>query len=359
VVTSIKHFPGHGDTATDSHLGLPVVLYDRARLNAMELAPFRACLAAGATSVMIAHVALPALTGDPSLPATLSHAIITDLLRNELGYDGVVISDCMEMAAVAKGVGAPQGALMTLQAGSDIALVSHTHAWQKASLANIRSALDTGGLTHGMVAIAAGRVVALKERMVGWETLPGATVPAWVRGADHQALSARAYAAAVTLARNDADLIPLRLAPDAEMLIIAPEINEMTMAVDLPFAPERFLEAVGAFHAKARLHRLPVAPDAAALDVTLGAARQAAVTVVLTSGAQRDPRQADLMRRLLATQSPSIGVAVYTPYDLRAFPDLPTYLATFEYTAPALVAAASVLFGAITPQGKLPVQIGA
>ena len=101
-MTTLKHFPGHGDTSVDSHLDLPVIDHDLDRLHAVELVPFKECMAAGADAVMSAHVYFPALEKQENVPATLSHSVITGLLREELGFDGVITTDCMEMDAIAK-----------------------------------------------------------------------------------------------------------------------------------------------------------------------------------------------------------------------------------------------------------------
>ena len=146
VLTSVKHFPGHGDTAVDSHQTLPNIPHTLRRLDDVELVPFRAALAAGADSVMIAHVALPQLMGSAALPATVSPAIVRGLLRERLGFDGVVISDCLEMRAVTETVGTERGAVMALQAGIDLLLVSHRYDRQLGSLRALQAALEAGEL---------------------------------------------------------------------------------------------------------------------------------------------------------------------------------------------------------------------
>ncbi len=105
IITTLKHFPGHGDTNVDSHLDLPIISHDMERLNQIELHPFRKCIEAGADTVMTAHVYFPSIETQPGVPATLSEKVITGLLRNKLGFTGVVTTDCMEMNAISNGVG--------------------------------------------------------------------------------------------------------------------------------------------------------------------------------------------------------------------------------------------------------------
>jgi uridine kinase len=130
VMATAKHFPGHGDTDTDSHLTLPCVPHDRARLDRVELPPFRAAVAAGAGAIMTAHVTVPAIEPCPGLPATLSRAVLTGLLREEMGFDGLIVTDCLEMAAIADRFGVAEAAVAAIRAGADMALISHTAARQ-------------------------------------------------------------------------------------------------------------------------------------------------------------------------------------------------------------------------------------
>lgn len=121
VLATAKHFPGHGDTATDSHLELPVIPHDRPRLDAVELAPFRQAIASQVAAIMTAHLLLPALDGDR--PATLSRPILTDLLRGELGYDGLIVTDALVMQAITKQYGEYEAPVLAFEAGADVLLM--------------------------------------------------------------------------------------------------------------------------------------------------------------------------------------------------------------------------------------------
>ncbi len=172
VISCLKHFPGHGDTAVDSHLALPMIPHSLKRLKALELVPFRNGIQAGAASVMIAHMAFPALTHDNALPATLSSAIIQGLLREKMKYEGVILSDCLEMQAISDTFGTESAAVMALQAGIDLALVSHHAALQQGSLAAMREAALTGDLSAQVIRRAAERVMSLKARYLSWDEAP-------------------------------------------------------------------------------------------------------------------------------------------------------------------------------------------
>src|SRR5699024_8054318 len=123
MITTIKHFPGHGDTNTDSHLGIPVIEHDMNRREEVELKPFTACINQGADTVLTAHIHFPAIESENGLPATLSKSVITHLLREKMHFNGVVTTDCMEMEAISKTIGTEKGAVATIKAGSDFAMI--------------------------------------------------------------------------------------------------------------------------------------------------------------------------------------------------------------------------------------------
>jgi beta-N-acetylhexosaminidase len=160
-----KHFPGHGDTSTDSHLELPLVEHPPDRLRAIEFAPFRAAIAAGVATIMTAHVFVPSL--DDTLPATLSRRVVSDMLRHELGFEGVIISDDLEMKAVASTYAVPAAAVMAIDAGCDALLIcSGDHAAQSAALEALVHAIEDGRLSATRVEDALKRHVRAKERFL-------------------------------------------------------------------------------------------------------------------------------------------------------------------------------------------------
>ena len=159
-----KHFPGHGDTDTDSHHALPRIGHDRARLDAVELVPFRAALGVGLAAVMTSHILFPAL--DPALPATLSPAILTGLLREELGFEGLIITDDLEMKGVADGWGAAEAAVLAVQAGADILLCCHTWETQREIRQALVAAVETRRLPESRVVVAVSRITQAKAQWV-------------------------------------------------------------------------------------------------------------------------------------------------------------------------------------------------
>jgi beta-N-acetylhexosaminidase len=162
VAACAKHFPGHGDTAEDSHHALPVVPHDRARLEAVEIAPFAAAVAAGIPMVMTAHVVYPAL--DPERPATLSPAIVEGVLRRRLGFDGVVATDDLEMAAIAARFGWEEAIVMAVEAGCDLLLVCHDADRQRRAVVALRRAAEGGRLSPARIEASLARLARLRGR---------------------------------------------------------------------------------------------------------------------------------------------------------------------------------------------------
>ena len=173
IIPVVKHFPGHGDTQTDSHLGLAIVPHDRKRMDAVELVPFRAAIAAGAPVVMTGHINTPGIS-DKNLPATLNPDILTDLLRTELHFDGVIITDAMEMGAITKNYDESESTLLAVEAGADMLLVPVS--LERACMA-LLDAVKSGRISERRMNDSVRRILTLKatyglERMVPDDVLP-------------------------------------------------------------------------------------------------------------------------------------------------------------------------------------------
>jgi len=354
----LKHFPGHGDTAVDSHLTLPTLPYTSERLASLELVPFKSGIAAGVESAMIAHVALPALTEHDTLPATLSPAIVQGLLREQLGFNGVILSDCMEMRAISETFGTERAAVMALQAGVDLVLVSHHPKRQRGSVEAIQAAIQTQELSAHMLQQAAEQVLSFKARYLSWHDVPATrTVPAIVGCEEHVQLQSQAYELSTTLVRNDEALLPLKLNSDESIVVLSPKRNTMTIVEDRYYSDDLLVDILQQYHPRVEL--VPVPPDLLKDDCTilLQKTRESDIFVLATANADRDVQQAELVRCLISSGRHIIVIAIHNPYDLQAFPQLSTYLCTYEYSRPALVAAVRVMFGEKQATGHLPVSI--
>jgi len=306
---------------------------------------------------MIAHISFPALTHQEALPATVSPAIVRGLLREKLGFDGVIISDCMEMNAVAETIGTERATVMALQAGVDLVLVSHTYARQLGSIEAIQLALQAGDLPPEVLYRAAERVLRLKDRFLSWDSLPAAPIPVWVGGPSHRHLRNQAYELSTTLVRNDDALLPLHLDQAENVLVISPRGEGYTRVEDRRYPHEFLARSIRRRHD--RVSAMFTSPFLAAVEreEILRVAGASDLIIMATLNTHLDQQQAELMRDLLQTGRRVIGIAVGNPYDLLVFPQLRSYLVTYEYTKPALAAAVRVLFGEIQPNGHLPVSL--
>ncbi len=372
ILSCLKHFPGHGDTAVDSHLALPLIPYDLERLEALELVPFRGGIEAGAECVMIAHVSFPALTSQDMLPATLSPDIVQGLLREKLGFSGVILSDCMEMRAISDTFGTERAAVTALQAGIDLVLVSHTYTRQRGSIEAILAAVETHELSPQAIQQAAERVLRLKARYLSWDDGQdklrsyNAHPQLDAGGRDlsgrdksrpynvHLQLQDEAYEMSTTLVRNEDGLLPLRPGAGEQIVIVSPQRNTMTMVEDRYYSDDLLAEIIKQYAGNVSVLHVSSGDDWRSL---LQATNEADTFIVATVNAHLDEQQAEIVRYLVSSGRRVIGIAVRNPYDLSAFPQLRTYLVTYEYTRPALVGAARVLFGERQARGHLPVSM--
>jgi len=220
MLATAKHFPGHGDTEVDTHLDLAVVEHPRSRLDAVELVPFRALVAAGVDSVMSSHIRLPALDPTEGLPATLSRPVLTGLLRGELGFSGLVFTDSMSMQAIAKRFSGERAAALAVQAGADVVLDPPD---PEAALRGIKQAVETGEIARAALDASVERILLAKARL-GLDRSRGVDVE---RVADavgvraNEAVAAEVAARAVTLLKDERGQVPLRLPREARVLLVA------------------------------------------------------------------------------------------------------------------------------------------
>ena len=352
LLATVKHFPGHGDTHLDSHIALPVISKELDELQAVELAPFAAAIAAGTDVIMTAHVAVPALTGDPELPATLSPAVLTGLLRDTMGYEGLIATDSLGMGALDLRYGITQTSALALQAGVDLLMygadLNHTPVEQYWVFEYLLERIDAGDISVARLDESVRRILQAKARRGLLTPDPAlASVPSaaelasTIRTPEHLALAQRVGEQAVTLVKNDADLLPLNL--EQRVALIYPDFES-----DLPALLNQYT---------AQLTPLPISIDPTAEERSQVAAMAAAadVVIVATVDANFYPGQVALIQELQG--QPVVVVALTSPYDLLAFPTVPAYLTTYNDNQPMLAAAAKVLYGQIQPTGTLPVAL--
>lgn len=349
VAATAKHFPGLGNTVIDTH-DAPVKstgsLYD---LYQEELAPFRAAIAADVGCIMLTHVIYDEL--DTERPATLSPRIASNLLRDELGYDGVVCTDCMEMKAITDAFGAGESAALAIEAGVDMALFSHTRAAQEAAYAAVLEAAINGRLSAERIHQSAKRIQQLKRRF----PLNGPP-PIEIVGSDaHRSLAARAARAGIALLKND-KAIPLD-ADSARVFLI-----EFSSVQD----SERSAEVVPSQFAAYLSRRLPVV-KCVTMDPSLGAenhdecvgsmAMEADSIILVTRNAHMQPAQLQLAQRILERVRKLILVCARNPYDAGLLNGADTIICTNGDSKASMLAAVDAICGDFIPTGRLTVEI--
>ena len=353
VIASAKHFPGHGDTDVDSHLGLPTVGYDRETLEKVHLPPFQAAIDAGVDSIMTAHVVVEAI--DPELPATLSHKVLTGLLRNEMGYDGIIITDAMTMDAIDENWGAREATAMAVQAGADVIMSTGSFEDHVETISAILDGVRTGAISEKRVDASVRRVLQAKcEYGLFADRYVNPKLAERVNGQpSHRKKADEIARRATTLVKNEG-VLPFRRNENQTTLVAG--------VIQVPEAVEA-VQAIGGGEVigwQARTYD----PTAEEIQEAVRLAEQADRILVATySQSKLPPGQSELVRALQKTGKPVVALSLGLPYDLADYPEVDAYLASYaldRWQTPnptALRAAVEVIFGK-QPGGRLPVSIG-
>jgi beta-N-acetylhexosaminidase len=365
VAATVKHAPGMGDIALDTHHAAAVVTAPRSVLDAREFVPFRAAFAAGAARPRVAmsgHVVLPAVTGRDDVPATLSRAVMTDLLRGDLGFDGVTISDALDMRAISQGGGLAAAVVAAIRAGVDLLLTSADPDARARIEAALLEAARGGLVDPAETAATERRVAALRSWLgsasLGPELAPGlAPDLALVGGAEHLAVARELAARSITLVRDPGGLLPLSTSSTTRILAVMPRPADLTPA-DTSATIEPGLAAALRRHGPA-VDEVVVeqAPDAVAIAAVRDRASATDVVVVGTIDASRQSAQRALVGALVETGTPVVAVALRGPWDVAAIPPAVAALATYSILPGSLEALTAVLFGTAPAPGRLPVVV--
>jgi len=355
VAATAKHFPGHGDTATDSHHGAPVLHVPAARFRRVELPPFRAAVAAGARLVMTAHIVVPALNGGGDTPATLSRPILQGLLRGRLRFRGVIVSDAMDMGAIDQGPGLAMDCLAALAAGVDLLLFNHPAGVRERVYPALIQAVRRGLLAPGEVRAAAGRVLALKRWLAGREQPPLDVVGC----REHVALAREVARRSMTLVRDADGRLPIRLSPAARMAVVLPRPEDLTPADTSSTVVPALAAAVRRHHTGLEEHGIAMNPSDGEVRALRERLSGLDLVIVGTINADSHPGQAALVASLVSGGTPTVAVALRMPYDLGAYPSAPTYACAYGILPPSMEALADALWGRAPFPGRLPVSLPA
>lgn len=343
IAATAKHFPGLGDTTVNTDFGSAVTNETLEQIRARDLPPFRAAIDGGVMSIMAAHIVAPALDSSRT-PASLSRPIITGLLRGELGYDGVVVTDALSAEALSD-VPAQERSVRALAAGSDQLLMPPDLARSEAA---VKSAVRSGRISQQQLNTAVFRILRLKLRL-GLFSDPYTSLEAarTVGSSAHRALAQETADRSITLLANERGLLPLQQVKGRKVLVTGwGDTTTSALArllTDYGAAADRILTGSS--------------PSQQAIDRAVRAASSSDLVLAVVSDAWNDRGQQSLVRRLIDTGRPVIVLAVGTPYDAAYFPKPAAFVASYSYQRVSLQAAVSAMFGEIAPTGRLPVAV--
>ena len=356
-IATAKHFPGHGDTGVDSHIALPVIRVDRERMDEVELRPFRRAIAQDLGAIMTAHITVPELTGDRT-PATLAPAVMTDLLRGEMGFDGLIVTDAMDMAAVDRTFGRGEAAVRAIEAGADVILMPPDLA---AAKSGIVAAVRSGRLDEERIDRSVLRILDAKAR-VGlhrWRQVDLGRVAEFVGVEAHTSVARAVAERSITVLRDERELMPLLGTPNAAVYSVTyRRTNDLR-------AGRAFNTGLRETYRRLRTAYVDQNSDAGDYQAILARTRQSALTIVslhvgvrTASGSVALPEPAmDFVRAIAEGSRPSSVVAFGNPYLLDEFPEVGTYLTAWSGVPVAERAAADAILGRIEVTGRAPTRI--
>lgn len=346
-----KHFPGHGDTSVDSHKALPVVAHPRERLNSVELVPFKAAIAAGVDAIMTAHVFFPAIENNPDLPATLSSLVLTGLLRQELGFKGVIITDDMEMKAISDRYSPGEAAVKAILAGTDIVLIASQPTHHQAALNAVQKAVADGQITKERLDQSVRRILELKQRygLLAPQKTDLTKVKDTVGIVPHLGHAQMVADDSVTLVRDQAKLLPLKLQSISKVVVIDNKAGVTNPTAIYSALKQRIPQAVSVLW--------DVNPSESQVTQALAAAKDADLVIVASHNAHLNAAQAAAIRRVLALNRPTVLAALRNPYDASALPEAKTVIATYSYQVVSMNALVKRFFDEKIVGGQLPVTL--
>ena len=366
MLATLKHFPGHGDTDVDSHLDLPIIREPRDRLDAVELPPFKAGLAAGADAVMTAHIELPALDQGEFSPASLSRPVVTGLLRDELGFGGLVYTDSLSMEAVTKRLSPAEAAARAIKAGNDIVLHSPDEA---GAVSGIKGAIDRGDIAMTQIDASVRRILSAKARLGLYKTKMVSLddLPRLVGGRQHAEVAETLAARAITLVKDDRNQVPLRVPRDASVLYLS--ILDYPAGWTIAAPSRTMIPQLKQRWPNLTSIELSDRSTTSELELVRASAPQydavvASVFVRAASGSGRldlAPALVDLLadvaRATARTPKPFVTIVFGNPYVVLTMPTLPAVMLTYDFYDLAEVSAARALAGEAPIGGHLPISL--
>jgi beta-N-acetylhexosaminidase len=355
VMVTAKHFPGHGDTDTDTHMALAKVTANKERLETLEFAPFRMAIAHGVDAIMTAHLSVPAIEPD-EIPATVSSKVLTGVLRDEMKFQNIIVTDAMDMQGLAQMFNQGEAAVRAIDAGADVLLMPVN---PETVIRAVISAVESGRLKKARIDDSVMRILEAKVRVgvIKKKLVDLDEISDVFDSQDDTTHAQQASDHAVTLVRNEHDVLPLAAAAQSCLVVV---VERRTSS-----AGTRMIDAYRKFAPKSQIVTVDASMNAAALTAIVGDTSKCSAIVVAafaTVAAYRGSvglggELSPFVAKLTEGTVPVAIVAMGNPYLLSAFPKTAAYLATFSSTPPSEVSAVKALFGEIPISGKMPVTI--
>lgn len=352
-----KHFPGHGDTSIDSHLALPTITHDYARLDSIELVPYKRVIQAGIKSIMSAHIAFPEIGQSANLPGTLDANILTGLLKDTLGFTGLIVSDALEMSAISRNFSPGDAAVRALDAGIDMLLLPNNLV---SAIDAVEKAVEEGKIRMDTLDAAVRKILQLKveygvfkQHSIDIESLPGIINPL-----ESRLLSAKIARESITLLRNENDIIPIRpdRFPRVTVIAISDNNNANTGST--------FARSIREYHPAVSFYLMDLRTSKEEIDIIIRNARQSDLIIIGTfvyvrtsNDIELTGRQKQFIQKITDLKKPLVVSSFGNPYAVRDIPRAGVHLLAWASTDQQMEAAAHAIFGASSVSGKLPVTI--
>lgn len=348
VLSTLKHFPGHGDTNTDSHIGLPVIEKTLEELEELELLPFKAAIERGAHAIMSAHILFPHIEKS-GVPGTMSYTIITELLKKKLGYKGLVVSDCMEMAAIKQYYGTAKGALAAVKAGVDLVFISHTPSVVKEAIHLIEEAVAVGDLDVAVIDAAVTKILAYKAEYAMIEELDYDIVGCDVHRRANELMRTE------TICLINGEIEPIRVG-DEQVLFVGSYSYRTDLASSSVNQELSFPQYMGE-RFQVAYEVIDIDPNEDQLSAVLQKAQGYKHVVVGLFNARENKGQLALVQKLLEAGCRVTAITLGRPFDLALIKGEFCGLAAFEYSAVAFQSLIPILAGELEPTANITIQL--
>lgn len=348
VMSALKHFPGHGDTNVDSHIGLPVIEKTLEELEQLELQPFKAAIEQGAQAIMSAHILFPQIE-QSGVPGTMSYTMITEILKEKLGFQGLVVSDCLEMDAIQRFYGTAKGAVGAIQAGVDLIFISHTPERVKEAVHLIEEAVSRGDLNEAVIDAAVAKILAYKAQYVMMKEPDYELVGCEVHRRANELMRME------TICRIKGEIQPIRTG-DESVLFVGSHAYRSDLASSSVNQDVSFPRYMGE-HFKTAYAVIDIDPDEKQINAVLQKAQGCSQLVVGLFNARENQGQLVLVQQLLAAGHQVTAIALGRPYDLALIEGEFCGIAAFEYGVAAFKSLLPILKGELAPTGKLTIQL--